>query len=1018
MSLLLLRNGRLLSLVVLVILVSGLSSLLTLTRQEDPRLRVRFARVLTPFPGATAHRVEALVTEPLEEALREISEIKKIHSTSSSGLSILVIELLDRIVDVDTVWSKVRSKIQDARAALPPGAGPARFDDKRNAAAFGLLVGFTWEGEGEPARGVLFRLARELQARLRNVPATEFVRLYGAPIEELEVRVRPTTLASLGLSPRALAAVLSRADVKRPAGTHRGRENWARMEVSGEVDSLARLAAIPISLAPEGPGSRLGDLAEIRRAPRQPAPELAWIDGHPAVVVASRLVDGGQIDSWAARSRQEVERFARELPAPVGVRILFDQSGYTQRRIQELARSLALGLAAVFLVCTLMMGFQASLLVCSALPLTLSLVLFGLRLLGFPLHQMTVMGLIVALGLLIDNAIVVVDEIAALRARGRDAATAVGEAVEHLWNPLAGSTLTTVLAFMPIVLLEGNIGEFIGGIGVSVVLSLLASFLVSMSVVAALAGRYGGPGQGFRHHSLRERYRGFLVHCLSRPLRGIALGLILPLSGFLLFPGLPQQFFPPADRDQFVIQVWAPPDAEIERTGQLVEALSRVVRQTPGVVGDAWFAGTTGPSVYYNVLMNVDDQPGYAQAVVRARDDASARELVRRLQPVLGEHFPEARVVVRELGQGPPIDSPLEIRLYGPDMAALGALGEEVRAVLHEVPGVVASRATLLGGSPKLELRLDEDRARQAGLDPTEVADQLATRVDGIRAGSLREDLEEVPIRVRLAPEARTGIQDLATTPLTLPGGEWIPLDALGDFAFVPSLQTISRRNGERVNILRGYLRADVLPKSALHEFQRRWAERYPRGVAGIRMEFGGDEEAQGDAIANLLAHGSVLVALMFSILVLSFRSYLMAGVLGSIGVLAAGLAALVIWSFGYPWGFMASIGTAGLIGLGLNDSIVVLAALEADEEARTGEVEAMAGVVVSATRHVLTTSLTTVGGFLPLILGGGQFWPPLAAVVGTGVLGATVLALVYIPALVRVVGFDLPGDQWSSSRK
>lgn len=1009
------RDGRMLLLALLVLAVTGISAFVSLPRQEDPRLRPRMAMVLTRYTGADASRVESQVTEPLEEQIRKIGEIKHVTSVSLAGLSSIMVELEEHVTDVDTVWAKVRGRIDDAAPDLPEAASTPSFDDQRGAASYSMVAGLVWTGAGEAPWPILRRLARELQSRLRNVAGTEYVAVFGEPREEIRVELDPARLASLGLTAEGVAAILARADAKNPAGALRSDGGRALVEVGGEIDSLTRLGRVPL---PAGGwrAVRLGEVATIRREVVDPARELVRIGGRPGVSVAARLRGGGRIERWSAAAREVLGELRDELPPGIALELVFDQNEYTTGRMDLLAQNLLLGLGIVFLVVSTMMGLQAALLVSVALPLSLALVLFGLRALGHELHQMSITGLIIALGLMIDNAIVMVDEIARRRRAGLDAAAAIRETLGHLLVPLLGSTLTTVLAFLPIVLLHGNIGEFIGTIGLSVVFSLLASLLVSTTVIPALVGRFGpSPAQveddafyarGFTNPELCTRYDAFLRYLLTHPRRGLALSLLLPALGFLLMPTLEQQFFPPADRDQFVVKLWLPADVPLARTAAAVRKVEAVLDATPGVAGHFWHLGTTGPSVYYNMVMNVDDTPSYAQGVVRAASYDDALVLVPRLQRALDAALPEAEVVVEQLGQGPPIQAPIEVRLLGPTPAVLRQLGERVRLALHRTDGVTHTRATMEGGSPKLRLDLDEDRARAVGLDPAVIARQLATNLEGIDGGSLVEGPEEIPVRVRVEDAGRREVSRITGAVLVTPQGSWLPADALGESTLVPELATLPRRNGVRVNEVRAYLAAGELPKEVLRRFKVQLGEVGLDLPAGYRMELGGDEQAQAEAMEALLAYMGVLASLMVAILVLSFGSFRLALLLATLGVASIGLAALAVKLAGLPWGFVASIGTAGLIGVSLNDSIVVLAALMDDPDAARGDLDAMVREVAGCTRHVLSTTFTTMGGFLPLLMGAGGFWTPLAAVMVLGVAGATLIALAYIPAASLLLRF------------
>ena len=496
-STLFLRNRHLLTLTIVILLVAGASALATLPRIEDPRITNRNPVIVTLLPGASAKRVESRVTEKLEQRLREVSEIKEIESVSRAGVSLISLELEDRIGRGanEMVFSKIRDKLADAGRELPPDAGKPDFDDKRGAVAFGLIAAVRWNGPEEmPRLGVMNRLAGELADRLRILPGTESVRLYGEPIEEITVTADPHELNSLGLTTADVARRIRGADAKGQAGALRTSRRDVLMEVAGELDNVQRIAAIPLVDNGAGGVVHLDDVASVTKEWLDPPREIALSDGQRAIFVAARVEAHVRMDRWANEARRVVRTFAVESGGErVHVDVVFDQNRYTGERLAGLGGNLLAGAGVVMLVVWLAMGWRAALIVGSALPLSAGATLFGLTFFGQQIHQMTIFGMIIAIGLLIDNAIVVTDEVARQKRTGVSREAAMGRAVRHLFAPLLASTLTTILGFMPIFLLSGNVGNFVSPIAISVVLALIASFTISMTVVAALAAPGSGP---------------------------------------------------------------------------------------------------------------------------------------------------------------------------------------------------------------------------------------------------------------------------------------------------------------------------------------------------------------------------------------------------------------------------------------------------------------------------------------------------------------------------------------------
>ncbi len=1015
------RKPRLAVLFAGLILVAGLSAFQALPRQEDPTLSRRSATVTTFYPGASAVRVETLVTEKIEEELQELHEIVEIDSVSRTGVSLVSLELADRYDEslVDEVWSKVRDHLDDAAALLPDGASAPEFED-RTSKAVTLLVGLSWEGEGQAPLAVISRLAEELSSRLRNLPGTKETERFGEAQEEVRVEIDALALAAVNLTAADVSWAIARADAKLPAGQLRHPTNDLVLEVGGALDSVERVRDVPIQRDAAGRLLRVGDIARVERAVQEPPDAVAILGGRRGVAVAATMEDRQRVDRWAARAHALVDDFRSEVPRGVRLDVLFDQSRYTDERLATLAGNLVLGVGIVLAVLFVMMGFRSALIVATALPLTLAAVLAELNFMGIPLHQMSVTGLIIALGLLIDNAIVVVEEFNGRARQGMRPAAAVAGTIRHLFVPLAASTLTTVLAFLPIALLPGGAGEFVGTISVGVCLAVTSSFLISTTLVVTLAGFASRgrptprPGQapwwraGVSSERLEALYRASLRTVLRRPLVGVAVSLALPLLGFAAAGTLRSQFFPANDRNQFQIQVALPSQAAIEETLDTVQAARALVHEHEEVLSSHWFVGESGPRVFYNMFGADEGVSNIANAFVTTRSAEATETLLPGLQRELVDAFPSARLIALPFEQGPPFEAPIEVRIIGPDLDVLRTLGEEMRTVLAGTKAVTYTIAKLAGGEPKLMIDADEDQARLSGLNLADIADQLNARLEGAVGGTILEGNEEVPVRVRVDGAARAGLADIVAGRVLSPQRAGyadqlvpgVPLGAVARVELVPELGGIPRRNGERSNTVQAYLEPYALISESLADFERRLGESGLELPVGYRIELGGEEAERSEAVANLMAFALPLFVLMIGAIVLSFNSFRLAAIIFAVAFLGIGLAMMGVWLFGYPLGFVAIVGTMGLVGLAINDAIVVLAALRESEAAQRADVEGSIDVVAGATRHILATTFTTMGGFFPLIVFGGRFWPPMATAIAGGVVGASILALYFVPSL------------------
>ncbi len=1037
MSTLFFDNGRLLILAVLIILVGGVSALLTMPQEEDPKITNRGATILTVFPGASAERVEKLVTEKIENELREITEIKTLRSTSRTGLSLVSVELEEEIYDTDGPFSIIRDALSDAEKEFPAGAASPIFDDDRGY-AYTVMAALVWVAESPPNILILKRIAEELQDRLRDVPGTELVTVHGAPDEEVVVSINSAVTESLGLDKGQIAGLISNADSKISAGQFRGDTNEYILEVRGELDSLSRLREVPLREDETGAIVRVGDIARVERSLVSPPDDLAFVSGRPSVIVATRMETGLRVGDWAAQVRTTLEGFRQEVSGGVSLEVVFDQSEYADERFGTLINNLLIGAGLVVVVLFLTLGWVSAIIVALAIPLTGLASLTVLNMIGIPIHQMSITGLVVALGLLVDAAIVMTDAIRRRLLDGVSAREAVGASVRRLWLPLLSSTLTTVLGFAPITLLPGGAGEFVGPIATSVITALIVSFLLAVSLGAAMSGVLlpkvlGGYGRttgkkapfwvgGMSIPGLGWTFERVLLGSLKAPRVSMIAACVLPVIGFIGVTTLPTQFFPQADRNQFHVEFRLSEQTAVAKTRGVVLRANEMLEQRRGVQSVSWFVANSAPSFYYNMQMNQDGSPNYAEAMVTADNLRGMKRLMNEIQGELSDAFPNTQIIVRELLQGPPTYAPVELRIFGNDFLTLQELGEQARQIFAQIPEISHTFASVSGGSPKLWLDADEDQARQAGLSLVDIARSLDAQLEGTRGGTIVEGTDELPIIVRLDDEERARFGEVESLTILSPGQaaglvdfSGTPLRALGDLVLEPAPSTITRYQGARVNIISGYVLPGKLPSTAVSKFEAMWADQNIELPPGYRFEFGGDAEARSDAVGNLFGSVGLIVVLMISTIVLTFNSFRLSAIVFAVAGLAAGLGMLSLTIFGYPFGFQPIIALIGLIGVAINAAIIIISGLRKDPAAVAGDEEAVRDVVSETARHITSTTITTFGGFLPLILASGGFWPPFATAIAGGVLMSTLISFFFVPQAFLLVTRARPVNRFEA---
>lgn len=811
------------------------------------------------------------------------------------------------------------------------------------------------------------------------------------------------------MSAGRVASAIARADTKIPAGRLRSGSSDMLVEVQADLKSTERIARIPLAVSANNQTLRVSDIASVSKTTLDPPRSLAFHGSERVIFVNAKMQPGLQIETWTKNALATVNKLEASLPDGIALDVVYLQNTYTGDRMVSLGTNLVFALILVLLLLIWMMGLRSALTVGIALPLSGAMVLVGMMYLQIPLHQMSVTGLIISLGLLIDNAIVVVEDYKLKRKRGAQISTAIEQSIQHLWVPLGASTATTVFAFMPIALAPGGVGDFTGTLGVTVALSVASSFLLAMTVIPAFAGylenrwpsRGGGRWwqQGFSNPSLAAAYRRTLQVAISRPIIGIGAALIMPFIGFALAPTLTNQFFPAVDRNQFQVQIALPSQASIWETRDSVVRADEVLRSYPNVTDTFWTIGEGAPRVYYNVVSLNERVPSFASGWVNTTSAVDTEKVLKTLQDDLSRALPEAEVLAIPFEQGPPTNAPIELRIIGPDLNVLGREAQTLRALVSALPKVTFVRATLSTAEPKLAFAPRENAAAAGGLSTGELAQNINALLSGQAAGTVVEGNRQIPVRVQLADRYRNDMADLTTLPMLANNRDGIPLQELGEWQLQPTASAIDRRQGERLSTVQAFLQPFTLPDTVMHDIRATLAEKGYQPPPGYRLSVGGVAEESAESMGNIVSVFVFFALAMTAVVILSLNSFRQAGLIGLVAVLSFGLALLGLRIFGYPFGYMALIGALGMMGLAINGAIIVLSALKASPEASSGETEAVVNVVMDASRHIISTTLTTIGGFIPLIVNGGKFWPPLATAIAGGVAGSAVIALYLIPA-------------------
>lgn len=987
-----LGRRRLILATAVLLSLAGLFAWQTMPREEDPRFPDRQGLVVTPFPGADAEAVERLVVEPIEEALSEVEQIRKIESTARTGVAVIFVEMKEFIYDTDTAWDDVEDALQEARREFPSGVGePILNDDLVSQEAIVLAV------TGSPDPLVLADAADLLKRELIALPEVKQVKITADPGEQITIEYDDAVARRLGVDPRYLGAQLAQRSLLIPGGTIQLGTKTANLRPQTEFRSLEEIAATPIMLA-TGASVPLGELARIRRGPEEPASERMRWNGVPAIGLGIVPPDGIDRVAFGEVIRERLDEL-RPKVAPLQVDEVVFQPESVAKRLDELSLSLQLGILIVTGVLFLFMGMRLGLMVAVILPLVSATAMAIYAAGGGILHQISISALVIALGMLVDNAIVVVEAIQYRLDRGEPMMAATTAAVRELAFPLGTATGTTLAAFVPMLLSPGGTADFTRTIPVLIMLTLVVSYIFAILVTPSLAGIFLRPrvASENRANAWTERISNLGV---QRPFTVLATALALMIVTGMGAGFVDKEFFPGADRTMVVVDLEMPEGTHINSTDDVTRRLEIALQDNDDVVSVAAFVGRSGPHFYYN-LRSIPESPQRAQLFVEVTELAAVDRVIVWAREHARQELPEVSVVPRRLAQGPPVDAPIEVRLFGNDLEDLATAAEVVLGEVRAVEGSRDVRHDLGLGTPTVDFEIDDAAAGRHGLTRTDVALALLGRTLGSEVGQFRIGEDPVPILIRSSAGQNFPAADLATIDVAAPGTAPVPLAQLAqlDVAWRPA--AIRHYQRARTASVYAEVAADTTASAVMGVLQERLdGAELP---AGVRIEYGGELEESGNANAALFRMMPIGALLLLFFLLAEFNSFRrVAIILGTVPLAAVGVVPGLLLA-DQPFGFMSTLGMISLIGIVVNNAIVLIDVVET----RRGEGQSIDNALREAVRRrlrpILLTMTTTVAGLSPLAFS-GTLWPPLAWAMMSGLIASTALTLVVVPALYKLL--------------
>jgi multidrug efflux pump len=1004
------EKNRVTAVALVVILFAGLGAYRDMPQNEDPGFIIRVALVVTYFPGASPERVEQLVTDRLEEAIQEIPELEFLSSESKTGVSLIYVNVLENYTEMRPIWDDLRRKVDRVRPELPEGViGPIVNDEFGD--VFGIIIALTGEGY---TYAELKEVADDVRNELLLIDETAKVEIQGAQEERVFVEYNNARLAEFGLSPLQLAQILDTHNIIIPGGDVTTTGERIVLEPTGNFESVEDLRRSVIKLPGRQDLLYLQDLANVYRGYIDPPESMMEYSGRPCLGLAVSLREGGNVLSLGKQVKATIDRLQEVYPIGIQFDMVAFQPEHVSRKVDAFVNNLLQAVVIVLGVMLVSLGIRTGLVVASLIPMSMIMSLLVMSVLNIGIDQMSLAALIIALGMLVDNAIVMSESIMVQIAEGQSPLKAAIDSGTELRIPLLTSSLTTAAAFLPIYLAESSTGEYTAPLFKVVTIALLSSWVLSLTMTPLMCVTFlktkAGPPEGRYESRFYRTYRMLLLLGLRHRLLalGVALTIFLvAMQGFRLIPNI---FFPPNDKAILKAEFELPVGTPIENTRTVVEEIETFMQEaltvTParpeGIVDWATFIGQGAPRFVLN--FNPEQaKPEYAVMIVNATSVRAIQEtIIPRMETFSFENFPDLSSTIMLLPTGPPPSAPVEARISGKDPDVLFRIVDSVKAKLAAIPGTKNIEDDWGLMTKKLRVNVNQPRARRAGLTNADVALSLQTVLSGYESTQYREEDEVIPIILRSVGADRKDIGKLESLNIYVQStGQSVPLKQVADIEVVWQPSKIFRRDRLKTVTVECDIEPYTTPIAVSNALDA-WLQDEAAGwEAGYKYELGGELEKSVKANQAIADKVPVAGFIILFLLVAQFNSLrrpliiLLTIPLGLIGVVV-GL--IVTKSY---FGFMTLLGIISLSGIVINNAIVLLdrIRIEIDENG----LEPQRAVLESAQRRlrpILLTTLTTIGGLLPLWLGGGPMWEPMAISIIFGLLFATALTLGLVPIL------------------
>ncbi len=992
---------------ILLLAAAGLYSFVNLGRAEDPSFTIKTMVINVAWPGATASEVQTQVTDKIEKKLQELPFLDRVESYAQPGIAFIRVNLIDRTPPskVKDLWYEVRKKVADIRSDLPVGVVGPNFNDEYGDVYCAMYM-LTADGLGLAELKIR---ADDMRQRLLRVPGVNKVDIVGERPQKIFIEFSHEKLATLGVTPQQIFANVDKQNAIVSGGSVDTNADRINLRVTGAFAGVAAIAAVPIQA--NGRIFRLGDIAEVKRGYEDPPSFLVREDGKPAIGLGVSMQEGANIITLGDNLRQAMASIMAELPIGIDVTQIADQPSIVADSVSEFFQTFLESLAIVLIVSFLSLGWRTGIVVALSVPLVLAIVFVVMYAAGIDLHRITLGALIIALGLLVDDAIIAIEMMVVKMEQGFDRVRSATFAWTSSAFPMLTGTLVTAAGFLPVGFAKSSAGEYAGGIFWIVGLSLIASWIVAVVFTPYLGLKLlpDFARSAKRSHGLHgveaiydtPAYR-LLRRVIAAALRWRKSVVVATLAMFMAaivgFGAVQQQFFPTSTRSELFFEMRLPEGTAINVTDETAKQAEHLLVNDPDIVTYTTYVGQGSPRFWLG-LNPVLPNPNFAQIVILTRDLAARERVKQRLDRALSEGaLQQARARVDRFVFGPPVGFPVQFRVIGADPMVVRKIAEAVRQVMAENNKVVDPHLDWSEQVKSIQLEVDQDRARALGMTPQDVAGTLQTLLSGRVVSQYREGIERIDVVARAVPDERVNLERLSGLTIATTNGVAVPLAQIARIHYGYEEPILWRRNRDVVLTARGDIVDHVQAPDVSQEIEPKLAKIKNALPHGYRIEAGGSIEESAKANAALAAVFPVMAIAMLALLMVQLQSFsrlALVFVTAPLGIIGATMALLVC---DRPFGFVALLGLIALAGMIMRNTVILVDQIDRDIAAGHGRYRAIIDATIRRARPVILTAFAAILGMVPLAQ--SIFWGPMAIAIMGGLLIATVLTLIVVPAL------------------